>query len=471
MTLRPGEAPGGGIAVFPFLKTREPVRLGRFTFKSTDDTTGLGDEDAAHVRELAQMLFLKDDLRIRSASYTMLPPLDLDKPEPLLKELEHVQAIVAYCYGSPHPTLGSTFFHFEEASLVIFSPEPVTTFLVRPDHHVEATDPSFSLAPDESHRVMGFKGRYNFRHPFWVVKGSRLYPPMPHIGLNIRQDLLQAPQHHLLPRLLHGPSTVVGERVLTALRWHNRANAAGNDDESAVLELAVAFETLLALPKDAKTDRFIDAISLLLGRIPRLNLWAEQFYAARSDVAHEGKAERLRFAPVKQKNRADGALYQPLMTYGRQIFRLCVGTLLFGACVAEQAGLQEKLVTNEERFQSVSRTLDDDGRTVENRFAAVAKLVASLDEYRFVAETGLRIETMVDAVQRAAKNLLACDESLDSVLRQRIEGLATAPRSSDSFDALAALCALKEITTLEPPDPGSPHGITQRLADVVWDYT
>lgn len=68
MTLRPGEAPGRGIAIFPFLKTSQQVRLGSSTFKSTDDTTGLSDEDAAHVREVAQMLFLKDDLRIRSVS-------------------------------------------------------------------------------------------------------------------------------------------------------------------------------------------------------------------------------------------------------------------------------------------------------------------------------------------------------------------------------------------------------------------
>lgn len=481
MTLRPGETPGRGIAVFPFLKTSDAVRLGSFTFKSTDDTTGLSDEDAAHVREVAQMLFLKDDLRIRSASYALLPPLDLDKSEPLLKELEHVQAIVAYCYASPHPTLGSPFFHFEEASLVVFSPQPVTTFLVRPDHHVEATDPDFSWAPDEWHRVMGYEGRYNFRHPFWVMKGSRLYPPVPHVGLNIGQDLAgdltsfftQAPQHHLLPHLLREPSTAVGERVLTALTWHNRANAAESDDESAVLDLAVAFEALLELPKDAnaKTDRFVDAISLLLGRVARLNLWAEQFYAARSEVAHEGKAERLRFAPAKQKSTADGPLHQPLMTYGREIFRLCVGTLLFGAYIAEQAGLQEKLVTNQERFQSVSKTLDDSSQTVENRFAAIAELVAALDEYRFVAETGLLIETMVGAVQRAAKYLLACDNSLDPVLRQRIDGLATAPKSSGSFDALAALFSLKEIKISQLPDPRSPHGITQRLADVVWHHT
>jgi hypothetical protein len=73
MTLRPGEARGRAIAVFPFLKTSEPVRLGDFTFRSTDDTTDLSREDSDHVREVADMLFLQDDLRIRSAAYAMLP--------------------------------------------------------------------------------------------------------------------------------------------------------------------------------------------------------------------------------------------------------------------------------------------------------------------------------------------------------------------------------------------------------------
>jgi hypothetical protein len=477
MSLRPGEKPGSGIAVFPFLKTSDPVQLGKFTFKSTEDTSGLSDEDATHVREVAEMLFFKDDLRIQSASYAILPPLDLDRADPLLTELEHIQSVVAYCYASPHPTFGTPFLRSEETSLVIFSPEPVTTFLARPEHHVVATDTSFSLAADEWHRVMGYQGRYNFRHPFWAVKGSRLYPPVPHIGLNLSQDLagdlasfFSVPQHALLPNLLLQPSTIVGERVLTALKWHSRANATENDEDCAMLDLAVAFETLLALPEDAKTNRFVDAISLLLGRVPRLNQWAEQFYAARSEVAHAGRAERLRFALVKQKT-ADSALYQPLMVYGRQIFRLCVGTLSFGAHVAEKAGLQQKLITNQERFQSVCKILDDTEIPVVDRFAALADITASIDEYRFVGETGLLVETMVGAIQRAATNLLLCDISLDATIEGRIESLATAPKCADSYDALAALCALKETKLAEFPDPRSPHGITQRLADVVWHYT
>src|SRR5713226_2347134 len=199
----------------------------------------------------------------------MLPPLDFDKDEPALRELEHVQAVVAYCYSAPRHTFGDLFFHFEHASLAIFSPEPVIIFLVRPDHNVEPLTKNSSLSPDKWHRVPGYQGRYNFRHPFYLAKGSRLYTPVPHIGLNISQDLAadldrcfaEAPQHRLLPELLRQPMTATAKRVLTAITWYNRANALANDDASSILDLAVGFEALLALPKDAKTDRFIDAVS------------------------------------------------------------------------------------------------------------------------------------------------------------------------------------------------------------------
>jgi hypothetical protein len=257
MSLRPGESPGRAVAVFPFLKTTEPIRLGTLTFRSTNDITDLDDEDAVHVQEIAGMLFLKDDLRIRSASYTMLPTLDLDKTEDAsLSELERIQAIVAYCYSAPRHTFGDLFFHFEHASLAIFSPEPVTTFLVRPDHQVVQIGDPPPLLPDEWHRVLGYQGRYNFCHPFWVAKGSRLYPPVPHLALNDSQNLAydleraftEGPQHHLLPVLLHCPTTAVSERVLTAISWYNRANAYSVDDSEAVLSLAVGFEALLGLP-------------------------------------------------------------------------------------------------------------------------------------------------------------------------------------------------------------------------------
>jgi hypothetical protein len=480
MTLRPGETPGRAIAVFPFLKTTQPIPLGAFTIRSTDDTAGLEAEDALHVREIAGMLFLQDDLRIRSGTYALLPALDLDRPEPepCLRQLEQIQAVVAYCYSAPHPTFGTPFFHFEQASLAVFSPEPVTTFLVRPDHHVEPVDENAGLTPDEWHRVPGYQGRYNLRQPFWVTKGSRLYPPVPHLGLNIAQnlghdldrDFTEGPQHQLLPALLRKPATETSERVLTAIGWYNRANSLASDDSAAIIHLAVAFETLLGLPRDAKTDRFVDAVSLLLGRVPRLNLWAGQFYDARCDVAHEGKTERFRFILATKKNSADGPQYQALLTYGRQIFQLCVGTLLFGALLGERAGLRDKLVTNQERFVLISKTLDDESLPVADRFAAIDDTVALIDEFRFVGETGLLLETMIGAAQRAARNLLQCGD-LEPPFKERVEALAGAPRSRDWYEALEALQVLHDFKAADSPELRSPQWMLRRLIEVVWGCT
>src|SRR5258708_5705589 len=156
MTLRPGEVPARAIAVFPFLKTTDAIQLGGLSFRSTDDTSDLEKGDATNVREIADMLFLKDNLRIRSASYAILPPLDLDKTDPAVSELERIQAIIAYCYSAPRHTFGDIFFHLEPASPAIFTPQPVPPFLEGPEHRgAPAGDPP-PLEADEWHRVPGY---------------------------------------------------------------------------------------------------------------------------------------------------------------------------------------------------------------------------------------------------------------------------------------------------------------------------
>lgn len=179
-------------AVFPFLKTTAPVTIGGITLRSTSDTTDLSADQARHVNEIAEMLFLQDHLRIRSASYARVPFVDLDRPDEdyaTLEDLADLQAVVAYCYGSPHTIFGDPFFRYEHASLALFSPGRVSIYVVRPEHHADWVGPEDVLEKDHREEVEGYKGLYNFKHHFWVTKGSRLYPPVPHIGLNISQDM------------------------------------------------------------------------------------------------------------------------------------------------------------------------------------------------------------------------------------------------------------------------------------------
>jgi hypothetical protein len=492
MPLRPEELPGNAIAVFPFLKTVNPISIGSFTFRSTEDTSHLDAEDRNHVAEITSMLFLKDDLRIRSASYALLPPLNLDRPsvpwrfppamsaksDAFLRELEHLQAIVAYCYSAPHDTFGLPFLRFEHSSLVIFSPEPVFADLARPEHHVDALNPREPLTRDNFGRVIGFRGLYNFRQHFWATEGSRCYPPVPHLGLNISQNLcsdlhqcfFDAPQHRLLPELLREPVGSTAERVLMAITWYNRANSLVSDDHAAIVDLAIAFETLLGLPQEAKKEQLNSALFLLLGRTPRLPDWEKQFYAARSQVVHSGRASQLQFVPVTSKNAQSP--YRDLLTDGRQFFQLCVGTLLFGAFLAERAGLADKMVPNQERFEQMIKMLDSDTLSTDQKLSDLDKIVRRAVHYRFVNDPSLQDRTLIGAAQRAAKLLLtASAPSLPTSVLEAFQKLADAPKSGDGYEALDALRLLNESGLPALGDPNSPHAVIGRLTALVWQYT
>ena len=471
-------------AVFPFLKTSTAVTVGQLTFRSTGDTDGLASEQASQVNEISQMLFLQDQLRIRSASYAVVPWIDLDHRDEsaaALEELAHLQAVVAYCYATPHPIFCNPFFRYEHASLAIFSPGKVLIHLVRPEYHVEWAGSEIPLTKDHREEVEGYHGLYNFSHHFWVASGSRLYPPIPQIGLNISQDmaadfgqfLFESSHYPLVLRLFERPKAATSERILRAIGWFNRANSLTESEAESIISLAVAFEALLALPEsDNKTERLIDSVSLLLGRTPRLETWVRQLYRARSEIVHEGEAHNLRFVASPSTKERDGPLYHSLLDYGRQVFQLCVGTLLFGAGLAEKGGLQEKLVTNQERFDEISRKLSDESVSPADRLRGIASMVRTAERYRFVWESSFNIEKILNSVRLASKALLACDQGLDADAKERLERIVSAGRS-DHFEMLDALRELDGIIAHlgTPMEPDGPRAIAFDLARLAWGCT
>jgi len=471
-------------AVFPFLKTSTAVTVGQLTFRSTDDTDGLAAQQASQVNEISQMLFLQDQLRIRSASYAVVPWIDLnnrDESGAALEELAHLQALVAYCYATPHPIFCNPFFHYEHASLAIFSPGKVSIYLVRPEHHVESVGSEIPLTKDHRGEVDGYHGLYNFSHHFWVASGSRLYPPIPRVGLNISQDmaadlgqfLFESSHYPLVLRLFERPKTATSERILRAIVWFNRANSLTQSEAESIISLAVAFEALLALPEsDKKTERLVDSVSLLLGRTPRLETWVRQFYQARSEIVHEGEAHNLRFVASPSTKVRDGPLYHSLLDYGRQVFQLCVGTLLFGAGLAEKGGLQEKLVTNQERFDEISRELSDESVTPADRLRGIASRVRTAERYRFVWESSFNIEKILNSVRLASKVLLACDQGLEAGVKERFDRIISAGRS-DQYEVLDAMRELDGIIAQPetPIEPDAPRTIAFRLVRLAWGCT
>jgi hypothetical protein len=275
----------------------------------------------------------------------------------------------------------------------------------------------------------------------------------------------------LLSELLCKPDTQTSSRIFTAIRWFNSANNEANDDAAAIVNLSIAFEALLCLPTDEKTSRLTDAISLLLGRKPRLDIWAQQFYDARSKIVHEGRTQQLRFIATDSRKISEGPLYQSLLSYGRQVFQLCLGTLLVGAELAEEAGLEDTLVTNQERFQKICDVLLDEATLVGERLKYIAPLVSAAQQYRFVPESNLQPKTMIGAVRLAAKVLLEQNEAISQELKEHLERLTTAKRTDDHFQELDALQALDSILRNKPMlAETASNQVIRELVEVVWGY-
>ena len=165
----------------------------------------------------------------------------------------------------------------------------------------------------------------------------------------------------------------------------------------------------------------------------------------------------------------DGLLYQSLLSYGRQIFQLCLGTVLTGVDLSASAGLQEKFVTNQERFERICAILKDKTIAGRERLEHIRPLVHAIEQYRYVPETGMRIKTMIGATRLAAEVLLKSGEDIPRELSQHLKQLYTAKPSEDHLQELEVLRALNDAI----PDgatwrPGGGEAVCD-IVKAVWE--
>ena len=126
-----------------------PVKIGPYTFQSTNDPSGLSISDVANLAEITDMLFfLRDDFKIRVASFSAIPQVELDRETEELEVLRNVQAVVAFAYAEPHAVFGNPFLSFENASMVIFTPKPVSIHLLQTDYNVIRAGPPIGTLPE-----------------------------------------------------------------------------------------------------------------------------------------------------------------------------------------------------------------------------------------------------------------------------------------------------------------------------------
>lgn len=161
--------------VFPFFKTSEAVPIGEFTFRPVGDPGSLSGDDLVRLGEISKMFFLRDDKRIVSPTYCTVPHIDFDYDRAALERLSDIQAVIAYLYGAPHEIFGHPFLQYEDASLVILTPDEVSSYLVNPDRFVEQVGEYLGPEPkDALSGVPGYSGLYNFRERFWCIRTANI---------------------------------------------------------------------------------------------------------------------------------------------------------------------------------------------------------------------------------------------------------------------------------------------------------
>jgi hypothetical protein len=232
----------------------------------------------------------------------------------------------------------------------------------------------------------------------------------------------------------------------------------------------VAFEALLRLPESSKSERLVDAITLLLGRTDRLDEWAKQFYEARSRIAHEGRIlDPYFYVPTQSKPRQSLGLFGSLILYGRQIFQLCLSTLLVGIDLADRADLQEKFVSNNERYQKICDLLKSETLTPAEKLVAIEPILRTLQRYRFVPSGEFARGRLVSAVCYAAAALIAAGHPFAQHLDAALLRVDAIKREDGEFKRLAAIKGLTEAFEATESASLSPEArIVRNLVEFAW---
>ena len=403
------------VAVFPYLKTSNPVRLRGITFRSTDDLSDLTPEEKVDVERIRTRFYLRNSYRIDKMTYTLLRFSNADERQHILDRIAEVRLLLTYLYSAPDEVRCDVFLAKEHCSVCVFEKHEVVALLVRPDENttVMGRDTDFPKA-DVRGMLDGWGVTRDDQELFYAELNSHIYSALGRMWFNTSQDLhshffqqgSSSGRHHNVLELLRSPCTSTRglERIKTALSWYNRSVSEIEEPDVQTVNLAIAFESLLDLEQaKGTTARFVETIQTLLGRDSRLEEWLKQFYEARSGLVHKGHSKEFMFR-VSTKAWSSG--YRSLVDYGRHIFRACVETILEGSRMSEIIGIPTLLTTNRERFERICTVMDgtDDP---EEKLGAVAGDIDDIDRTRYIREEALTFEVQISAVQKVVQQYAA----------------------------------------------------------------
>jgi len=416
-------------AIFPYLITTEPISIRGITFHSSNDLDGCSEDEKSHLQTLFKLFFFREDFRIIKMAHACLK-YSKNRVEyyKLLQKLREAQTLIAYVYSSPefcgrNPFGGGPYplCSLEHSSLYLFFPKQYVVNPLDSAKYIRTLENVSEAAGAEISQILpGYIGYFNSSPLSEVVKGCRIYPPFPSFWLNYRNGMyedfrafLALEDNWTFKYLMEDTTSLTPKeeaRIFNALEWHNRSIATNISEDIAIVNLAIAFESLLNLEQGEElSKRFQETVRILLGPIPLLESWLYQFYKARSGIIHEGRWPYLWFYSVRKKifdkilkGKEEETPCSFLTTYGRRIFRLCLNTILSGAVMADAAKLSSLLVPNQKRLDKICKELNKPDKPSNDRILAVEGEVFNLFNCR--KEVGEVVE--LDALLGAGKLLI-----------------------------------------------------------------
>jgi hypothetical protein len=473
-------------AIFPYLRTSKSLIYRDIYIRNSDDTDNLPSDAIQHLHTIREMFYLQDYLKLKKISFAFCDSSQKTIRADFIEKLIEFQNFICYLYSLPDPKSGKTFLSYEHASLFLFSPTWVSkhALIVDNDRIIEILPEAQERKYDARGEIEGYGCYLNNKNLFWVTKGSRIFPPTYHLWINYFQDLgidiirfSQSERYSPVIDYFNGAKVndSLHERLLTAVTWYNKSIGTTIDDSTALVNLSIAFESLLRLNRDNKTEGFKEAINIFLGSVPRIDSWLFQFYKARSLIVHEGRANSLMFVASDDPKKYNPDLeYRSLVSYGRQVFQVCFAAISAGAQIGKQFKFTSLLVPNRERFEKISETLRQWKKTPTERIIETESDVRDIEDYRFEDVKEYELDIPLSAAQQMLKIYLDLNPSLPLDLENHIKEFITinAKKHSEALESFSIIILdLDYIKNFQiSPDGTDVSAIVGSLLESVWHY-
>lgn len=405
----------------PYLSTVERRQLRGIVLRNTSDLDDLSDDQQQDIRRLLKAFYFTDSLQPTSCVCAVVDlPVQFDEA-PVLQQIRDAQTLIIYLCSVPDDRLDSMPLVSERGTIFTFRRwrfTPTAPLLPIGPHSTN----SASAPPASAPVSLGYLGHRNLTNEIWLAPTSRIYPLVSFLGrssqvdLSIVLDAFDEPSNWALTSVSQAIDVDISasdRQVLMAMEWYNASTSELVSEQEQLLRLAIAFECLLGLGRSEElTQRITEAILMLLGRMPLLESWIQQFYVARGQIVHQGISTQLRFHPLpsdqltkirKEKSASPPPTYGGLVHHGRLIFRLCANALRSSRRLSHELEVGQALLDDSQRLKKICELLDGASGPEASRLNIIAPYARNL--LGFSREAADMVDQ--NALLGAAKRIIA----------------------------------------------------------------